>query len=581
MRKQRVRKSFRPALNALENRLVLNGTMLYVDGNIAADSKSHVHDGSSWANAFGNLQDALTEAATESGPTAIWIAQGTYKPSQIYSPLDANGVPVGGGESGLDVANLKTFDLPNNVSLYGGLVYGMTSLAQSNPVAHPTILSGDLGGNDINNPSDPGYAASKADNAWHVVTLGDDITQQGVTASLSGLQIIDGYADGGNVGGTLSPFIVGHSDGGGVYAAWGSNVTVNNDLFQYNFAASDGGGLFGNTSNIVAMNSRFLDNSALVRAGGLEGLNDFENGVSHTSILTNDYFQGNTCAVFGGAVVGEGADQGPNSYMSISACTFVGNQGGEGGALVFDTLTIRITGSTFEGNVATVDAGALATTNVVGTIVGAPNNFQTTVTNSTFVDNVAENDPVAHATLNLFAGTPGLNFAGGGGALVTYMNGYLNVDQDQFLGNQTENGDGGAILNGDASANALGVSAYAVQTTVQNSIFIGNSAPKGNGGAIASETDGLSPGSTVSSTVLSVSGSLFSANRAAGSGGAIYLGVSTAEISGNIFAVDVASAGDGIFGEASEVNGFASSNPLARAALKRANAFLADMVSLS
>ena len=242
MRKQRIRKSFRPALNALETRAVLSGTVLYVDANIAADSTSHVHDGSSWANAFSNLQDALTQAATSQGPSAIWIAQGTYKPSQIYSPLDANGVPVVGGESGLDVPNLKTFDLPNNVSLYGGLVYGMTSLSQSNPIAHPTILSGDLDGNDINNPSDPGYAASKADNAWHVVTLGDDITQQAVTASLSGLQIIDGDADGGNVGGTLSPFIVGHSDGGGVYAAWGSNVTVNNDLFQYNFAASDGGG---------------------------------------------------------------------------------------------------------------------------------------------------------------------------------------------------------------------------------------------------------------------------------------------------------------------------------------------------
>ena len=318
-----------------------------------------------------------------------------------------------------------------------------------------------------------------------------------------------------------------------------------------------------------------------MRAGGLEGLNDFENGVSHTSILINDYFQGNTFAVFGGAVVGEGADQGPNSYMSISACAFIGNQGGEGGALVFDTLTIKIDDSTFEGNVAMVDAGALATTNVVGTIVGAPNNFQTTVTNSTFVNNVAEDNAAAHVVLNGFVGAPGLNFAGGGGALVTYMNGYLNVDQDQFIGNQTENGDGGAILNGDASANVYGISAYFVQTKVQNSLFLDNAAPNGNGGAIASETDGLSPGSTVSSTVLAVSGSLFGANRAAADGGAIYLDMSTSEISSNTFAFDWALAGDGIFGEASEVNGFASSSPLARAALKKANAFLADAVSLS
>ena len=303
--------------------------------------------------------------------------------------------------------------------------------------------------------------------------------------------------------------------------------------------------------------------------------------MSHTSTLVDDFFQGNTCAVFGGAVVGEGADQGPGSLMSISDCTFLDNQAAEGGALTFDTLTVKVDGSTFLGNVASVDAGALATTNVVGTIVGAPNHFATTVTNSSFLGNVAMADPAAHAVLNGFVGAPGLSFAGGGGALVAYMNGYLNVDHDVFAGNQARAGDGGAILNGDASANLFGISAFVVQTQVTDSAFLGNSATTGNGGAIASETDGLSPASTAASTTLSVIGSTFGGNQAAGAGGAIYLDVSTATIASDLFAVDAAVIGSGIDAQASLVDGYASSDPRARAALKSSNLFLGDGLSLA
>jgi predicted outer membrane repeat protein len=581
MDKFKRRKFFRPQLLALEDRVVPSAGIIYVDADVAAHSTATVHDGTSWAQAFDNLQAALTEAAATPGLYQIWIAEGTYTPSQIYTPLDANGNPVVGGAAGLNSANLKTFNLPDGVSLYGGFAFGMTSLAQRDPSAHPTILSGDLQGNDVNNPSDPGYAASKADNAWHVVTAGNDVTGQGVTATLDGLRIIDGYANGPNKGGTFSPFVWGHADGGGVYSAWGSRLTLNDDFFGYNFAASDGGGVFSNTSDLVATNSTFLNNSALIRAGGLEGLNGFENGISHTSTLVNDYFQDNSCAVFGGAVVGEGAYQGPNSAMTIQGSTFVHNQAAEGGAIVLDTLTVTIDGCSFLSNVATVDAGAVATTNVVATIAHAPNNFATTISHSLFLDNVCLADPAAHATLNNFVGVPGLNFANGGGALVAYMNGYLNVDHDVFLHNVTQNGDGGAILNGDASANLFGISAFAVQTTVTDSLFLDNQAPNGNGGAIASESDGLSPTSTLQATMLTVYRSTFAGNDSSGNGGAIYLARSAAAIADNLFAFDSASSGAGIYGTSAQVNGLASSDPLAALALKKANTFLGDAVVLS
>jgi hypothetical protein len=566
----------------LEDRCLLSAGPIYVDANVAAHSTSAVHDGSSWTRAFDNLQDALDKAAATPGGDQIWIAEGTYTPSKVYAPPGTNSVPVPGGAAGLTTANLKTFNLPDGVSLYGGFAYGATSLSQRSPGLHPTVLSGDLAGNDVSDPGAPGYAASKADNAWHVVTLGDDVTRTGVTALLDGLRIIDGYARGPNNGGTLSPFIWGHADGGGVYSAFGSKLTVNDALFLDNFAASDGGGLFSDGSDVTVTNSAFLHNAAVTRAGGMEGLNDFENGASHTSTLTNDYFQDNTCTVFGGAVVGEGAYQGPDSKMLIQGCTFVHNQAAEGGAIVIDTLPVLVQGSSFVNNVATVDAGALATTNVVGTIVGAPNHFVTTLSGCSFLGNVCEADPAAHAALNNFVGAPGLNFANGGGALVAYMNGHLAVDHSLFVHNVTENGEGGAILNGDASANLFGISAFAVATTVSDSVFLNNLALNGNGGAIASLSDGLAPTSSAGSQTLVLTGSTFGANGASGNGGAVYLVSSTATITSNVFALDVATQGAGVYAMASQVNGFLTGDPQAAKVLKRANGFLlGDTVWLS
>ena len=553
MSKVRRKRGFRPGIDRLEDRVVLTGTFVaiaYVDAHVA----STVHDGKSWATAFNNLQDALDQAPPPNDILQIRMAQGTYTPSKVYSPLDAGGHAVVGGMSGMNAPQLMTFDIPNNVVIDGGFVAGQTSLSARNPKAHPTILSGDLDGNDIEDQSAPGAAASKMDNAWHVVTLGDNVSKTGAFATLDGLTIKDGYAVGPNVGGTLAPFVEGDSDGGGINSTFHSNLTVNNVTFVDNFAKSDGGGLFSDGSDLVVTNSTFVGNSALVRAGGLEGLNDFENGVSHTSTLINDTFKDNYCAVFGGAVVGEGASQGTASGMTISRSTFDHNVAAEGGALTFDTLTIKVDRSKFNDNIATVDAGAIATTNVVGTITHEPNHFATTVTNSAFTGNVCLADAAAHQALDFFSGpTPGLNFAFGGGALVAYMNGYINADHDVFSHNSTQNGDGGAILNGHASANLFGVTAYNVETTVTHSQFIGNRAENGNGGAIASEPDNLVSGESVDSQTLNLSGSQFVGNRATGNGGAISLDRSTATLDSTSFAGNRAPNQDDVFATNSQV----------------------------
>ena len=213
---------------------------------------------------------------------------------------------------------------------------------------------------------------------------------------------------------------------------------------------------------------------------------------------------------------------------------------------------------------------ALATTNVVDTIVNAAyfgpghvfTKFATTISNCQFSHNVAQGDRAQHDAL--FGGpSAGLNFAMGGGALLAYMNGYLNVVDSTFRDNVAENGDGGAILNGGAEAQnvfATGADAFDVLTTVVNSTFVGNEAA-GNGGAIASLPGALLTIATrtVANTTVSATSSNFKDNSAAGNGGAIYLGASTATISNNAYEKNHAALGNSLYGVHSIINGSSTS----------------------
>lgn len=90
-------------------------------------------DGSSWANAYKYLDDALTAAS--SGDYEIWVANGTYKPGQDATYTDGN--------------SLSTFTLPADVSLLGGFggdPNGETSDSQRDISENPTILSGNANG---------------------------------------------------------------------------------------------------------------------------------------------------------------------------------------------------------------------------------------------------------------------------------------------------------------------------------------------------------------------------------------------------------------------------------------------------
>jgi predicted outer membrane repeat protein len=279
----------------------------------------------------------------------------------------------------------------------------------------------------------------------------------GVTASLSGLTIVDGHTpgDGGAISnaGTLSV----------------SNSTFSNnsaDAGQYADTGGDGGAI-SNAGTLSVSNSTFSNNSASggQYSGGVGGaLSDTGTlSVSNSTFSNNSAFGG---VYFGGVV---GTD----------------TSGGVGGA-ISSAGTLSVSSSTFSNNSAATTGGAIHTT-------GTP----LSVSSSTFSNNSATYGGGIYTavTLSVSSSTFSKNSAAYGGGIFSY--GDLTVSSSTFSNNSAgpTYGGGGAIAN----AGALSVS---------SSTFSNNSA--GEGGGILNEIG-----------TLSVSSSTFSNNRSSKSGGGI------------------------------------------------------------
>lgn len=233
--------------------------LFYVD-----DTAVGADNGASWTDAFTSLQDAMVAA---SSGVEIRVAQG------FYSPDRRSGIATGDRDA--------TFELFSELTIRGGYAgFGAPNPDDRNINEYPTILTGDLAGNDAGDLDD----TSRIDNCFHVVTINEgtyDVT-------LDGFTITGGNANGNYAGIT--------DRGGGVYKIYESRAALTNCTIIANSAASEGGGM-SNSGPLTMDRCRFIGNAA-ESGGGMQN----SSGSDNPATLTNCLFTGNLATGDGGAI---------------------------------------------------------------------------------------------------------------------------------------------------------------------------------------------------------------------------------------------------------------------------------------
>jgi predicted outer membrane repeat protein len=329
----------------------------YVDPrrcHVRADATG-ANDGSSWADAYTDLQSALAEA----GCAEVWVARGVYRP---VVPVDAGNVTA--------AERAAAFRQRPLTALYGGFAGSEDMLDQRDPSAQPTVLSGDLAGDDTGaidgvDPLVP-TDASADENSLHVLVMGGAGLPIDAATVLDGFIITGGHADGsgadGNGGGLAC-------DGRGAGNA--CSPTLARVVFSGNHAALDGGALHADGSN-GGDASPVLD-QALFRGNraGCGGGASFANSAGTSNpVIAHSTFAGNTASTAGGALClrsnagGSGTPQLGNVTFSGNLAAGDGAGSGNGGAIhgladSAGTLHLQVRNVTFSGNHAALDGGAI------------------------------------------------------------------------------------------------------------------------------------------------------------------------------------------------------------------------------
>lgn len=265
-----------------------SGTVIYVNQQAVG-----INTGDSWTDAFIQLQDALALAGNCPAVQEIWVAKGIYYPDEGSGQTNNN--------------RSATFQLRNNLAIYGGFAGHETLLNERNWPTNITVLSGDLDQNDTGKDANgviPAPNQITGANAYRVV-MGNALT---TTAVLDGFTITGGKADGASA----SPCSMGC--GGGVNN-YQSSPTLRNLAIIGNYAANQGGGIYNLNSHPILQNLTIKANQAAIFGGGLYNSNS-------NPTLTNGLLSGNLANSRGGAIYNT------NSNPTIINATLSGNRAG-------------------------------------------------------------------------------------------------------------------------------------------------------------------------------------------------------------------------------------------------------------
>jgi hypothetical protein len=266
-------------------------TRAYVDINATG-----ANDGSSWADAYTDLQDGIDEAVFSSDKT-VWVAAGTYKPGNTRS---------------------SRFNIPaNGLKLFGGFDGTETQRDQRNPRANPTVISGDL--NDNDDPNDISYnSSSRSDNAYKVFYVNaNDVEINGFTIK------------GGHANQTSNNF---NNRGAAIYKEpTASNFTIKHCIITENVANREGTLNLGHTvnSNVLIESCEFSNN--LGRYGAGFSANQNSGNATLNIVVNNSLFYNNVSEDIAGASALNGSslgiflNNGGQANVTIKNNTFSNN----------------------------------------------------------------------------------------------------------------------------------------------------------------------------------------------------------------------------------------------------------------
>lgn len=304
-------------LGAYEAQNTATDTIIYVNKT----NTNSIQDGGTWNTAFSNLQDALTLVKACGITKEIWIAAGTYFPTETTDQA-------------------VSFKFNSSLKVYGGFVGTESSVEERNLNGAPTILSGDIGELGV-----------LEDNTKNVVQIDADVL-------LNQLTIQDGNAGIENGGGVL----IGQDraasvhlqevkilnnraqNGGGIALMKEGQLILEDCLIAGNDAQTGGGGLYREEAlGLVVRNSRFFRNTA--RSGGaIHQVGNDTLAISMT--LINSVLAQNSATDIGGAIY--------NSVGSTALinCTIADNTS-RSGAASYNVSTISVT----QRNINTIFSG--------------------------------------------------------------------------------------------------------------------------------------------------------------------------------------------------------------------------------
>ena len=524
-----------------------SGNTLHVNASVSGGTG----DGSTWANAYPSLSNALAVAHACNVVRTIKVAAGTYKPTK--KPFNA------GIEMTTTNSRDVTFHIPDGVTIEGGYDAATGNrLPSFGGASGGSILSGDLNGDDVVTGSGSTLSITQnTENLYHVV-LASAARSGGVGVTVDGFTI-----KGGNAGGSVSNITTVNSNpiqytrGGGIYSAYGTNNFTNNIIS--NSSGNNGGGIYnyggtGTFSNNTVSYNKTSQNGAAINGEEMSNATFTQNTISNNTgrdgggvfinltpncSFTNNTIAHNYAAQEGGGIKLDGGNGtfenntihsntapqggggifvlGSNNNCILNNNLLYNNSSSNGGGFYSSSMPCTLTNNTIHSNTATAEGGG----------VFGGSNVRLILKNNVLYNNTATN---------------------WGGGVVLSGNGTLI--NNTFYNNAADNGGGLCIFRGD--------------NTFSNNVFWANKKTTDATVASADVYAGASSVNTFNNNLLQLAqGSYTSANTNA-------LGTASGNIFANnplFFNATLPAGSDGIFRTADDGLALSACSPAIDAGL--------------